>query len=269
MAKFSEDNAAPVAWRHTNTETGHQGLWREKPDLSGPFVVEPLYASPVKAAPEIISGKEMDAIEAAAIAGHPLTVSSVKAGPDGWQDVAETLCAVDGNGFLQDTTVTMQSAYEIRGKAVAALYASPVKAAPGMWSVIEESAQIVESLTFAVIPDQMTIRETLSAFRLAVAKRIRALASPSPNSGEMRPDISPHEAMLEVGQLTDPVLEALRRMIAEFGDQHYHTCPANEDGPCDCFAGSLNASVRKIFDVALSSSREGEPNNATKNNPRR
>lgn len=34
-----------VAWRHTNTETGHQGLWREKPDLRGPFVVEPLFLS--------------------------------------------------------------------------------------------------------------------------------------------------------------------------------------------------------------------------------
>jgi hypothetical protein len=49
-----------------------------------------------------------------------------------------------------------------------------------------------------------------------------------------------HEAMVEMGEQSDPVREALRRMLAEFGDQHYHTCPADDDsGPCDCFAGHL------------------------------
>ena len=48
------------------------------------------------------------------------------------------------------------------------------------------------------------------------------------------------DQMLEIGQQVDPIREALRRMIAEFGDQHYHTCPADTDtGPCDCFAGHL------------------------------
>lgn len=49
-----------------------------------------------------------------------------------------------------------------------------------------------------------------------------------------------HEEMIEIGQQSDPVLEMLRRMLAEFGDEHYHTCPAdNDSGPCDCFAGHL------------------------------
>lgn len=49
-----------------------------------------------------------------------------------------------------------------------------------------------------------------------------------------------HEAMVEMGEQSDPVREALRRMLAEFGDQHSHTCPAdNDSGPCDCFAGHL------------------------------
>lgn len=49
-----------------------------------------------------------------------------------------------------------------------------------------------------------------------------------------------HEEMLEMGQQADPAREMLRRMIAEFGNEHYHTCPAdNDSGPCDCFAGHL------------------------------
>jgi hypothetical protein len=48
------------------------------------------------------------------------------------------------------------------------------------------------------------------------------------------------DAMLEMGPQVDPVREYLRRMLAEFGDQHYHTCPSdNDSGPCDCFAGAL------------------------------
>lgn len=38
-----------------------------------------------------------------------------------WETIAETLCAVDGNGFLCDATPAQKSAYEIRAKAVAAL----------------------------------------------------------------------------------------------------------------------------------------------------
>jgi bacterioferritin-associated ferredoxin len=56
---------------------------------------------------------------------------------------------------------------------------------------------------------------------------------------------SAHEAMLEMGQQADPIREALRRMIAEFGDEHYHTCPAdNDSGPCECFAGHLIVDAR-------------------------
>ncbi len=48
------------------------------------------------------------------------------------------------------------------------------------------------------------------------------------------------DEMREMGEQADPVREALRRMIAEFHDYHYHTCPADDDsGPCDCFAGIL------------------------------
>lgn len=65
--------------------------------------------------------------------------------------------------------------------------------------------------------------------------------------------MSNHEAMLEIGQLTDPVKEALRRMIAEFGDEHYHTCPAdNDSGPCECFAGHLSNDAKRVLEEALS-----------------
>lgn len=62
-----------------------------------------------------------------------------------------------------------------------------------------------------------------------------------------------HEAMFEMGQQSDPIREALRRMLAEFGDQHYDQCPANwiegheNYGPCDCFAGHLVKDVLAIF----------------------
>lgn len=41
--------------------------------------------------------------------------------------------------------------------------------------------------------------------------------------------------------------KALEQMLAEHGDDHYHTCPANEDGACDCFAGALHAEARAIL----------------------
>lgn len=48
------------------------------------------------------------------------------------------------------------------------------------------------------------------------------------------------DLMREMGEQADPIREALRRMLAEFGDEHYHLCPANFDGGvCDCFAGAL------------------------------
>jgi hypothetical protein len=65
---------------------------------------------------------------------------------------------------------------------------------------------------------------------------------------------SAHEAMREIGQLTDPVQEALRRMIAEFGDEHYHTCPAdNDSGACNCFAGILSRNSRKALEESMTS----------------
>lgn len=67
------------------------------------------------------------------------------------------------------------------------------------------------------------------------------------------------DAMREMGELTDPVKEMLRRMIAEFGDEHYHTCPADTDtGPCDCFAGALVANARDALEKAVeTASKEG------------
>jgi hypothetical protein len=60
-------------------------------------------------------------------------------------------------------------------------------------------------------------------------------------------------AMREMGEQSDPVIEALRRMIHEFGDEHYHTCPAdNDSGPCDCFAGHLLNDARRVIDAAVS-----------------
>jgi len=59
------------------------------------------------------------------------------------------------------------------------------------------------------------------------------------------------EAMLEMGEQPDPIKEALRRMIAEFGDYHYHTCPADNDtGLCDCFAGHLLNDARRAIDLS-------------------
>lgn len=56
------------------------------------------------------------------------------------------------------------------------------------------------------------------------------------------------EEMIELGQQSDPVREALRRMLAEFGDDHYPACPAdNDSGPCECFAGHLSADARSAL----------------------
>jgi hypothetical protein len=61
-------------------------------------------------------------------------------------------------------------------------------------------------------------------------------------------EMTAHEAMILLGEQADPLREALRRMVAEFGDEHYHTCPADNDtGPCDCFAGRLIKDVRKLL----------------------
>lgn len=64
-------------------------------------------------------------------------------------------------------------------------------------------------------------------------------------------DDTARDEMREMGQLNDPVREMLRRMIAEFGDEHYHTCPADAGtGPCDCFAGSLIMEARTVLEDA-------------------
>ena len=63
------------------------------------------------------------------------------------------------------------------------------------------------------------------------------------------------DRMREIGPLVDPVTEMLRRMIAEFADEHYHTCPAdNDSGPCDCFAGLLLVEARQALETAVSQS---------------
>ena len=60
------------------------------------------------------------------------------------------------------------------------------------------------------------------------------------------------DAMREMGELRDPVQEQLRRMLHEFGDEHYYTCPAdNDSGPCDCFAGFLISRARAILEAAV------------------
>jgi hypothetical protein len=54
--------------------------------------------------------------------------------------------------------------------------------------------------------------------------------------------------MMEIGIQHDPVRESLRRMIAEFSENHYNTCPASDgDGECDCFAGSIVAGAARVF----------------------
>jgi hypothetical protein len=52
-----------------------------------------------------------------------------------------------------------------------------------------------------------------------------------------------------MGKLSDPVQEALRQMLHEFGDDgHYHECRINNGGPCDCFAGSVvEVSMAKLM----------------------
>lgn len=63
------------------------------------------------------------------------------------------------------------------------------------------------------------------------------------------------DAMREMGELVDPVQEQLRRMLHEFGDEHYHTCPAdNDSGPCGCFAGHLIVRARETLKAAVSRS---------------
>jgi len=61
------------------------------------------------------------------------------------------------------------------------------------------------------------------------------------------------DAMHEMGPQADPIREALRRMLAEFGGDHYYTCPADDgSGPCNCFAGHL---IKDCF-AALSTSQQ-------------
>lgn len=57
------------------------------------------------------------------------------------------------------------------------------------------------------------------------------------------------DQMREMGVQADPVREALRRMVAEFCDYHYGTCPADlrDDGECNCFAGALLIDVRRAL----------------------
>lgn len=62
-------------------------------------------------------------------------------------------------------------------------------------------------------------------------------------------DETVREAMRQMGEQADPVREALRRMIAEFHDYHYHGCPADDDsGPCECFAGHLLIKAREALE---------------------
>lgn len=68
------------------------------------------------------------------------------------------------------------------------------------------------------------------------------------------------ESMRAIGQLADPVHEALRRMIAEFGDQHYHACPAdNDSGPCECFAGHVVTDATRVLMTAMQGDVRGDP----------
>lgn len=53
------------------------------------------------------------------------------------------------------------------------------------------------------------------------------------------------DEMREMGQQADPTREMLRRMVAEFCDYHYGTCPADiGSGECNCFAGALLIQAR-------------------------
>lgn len=57
------------------------------------------------------------------------------------------------------------------------------------------------------------------------------------------------DQLRDIGEQKDPVAEALRRMLHEFCEEHYHTCPAYEDdaAECDCFAGALIKSSLETF----------------------
>lgn len=52
----------------------------------------------------------------------------------------------------------------------------------------------------------------------------------------------------EIARLTAALSRAVKlveRMLAEHGDDHYHTCPADDGfGECNCFAGALHTEVR-------------------------
>lgn len=65
---------------------------------------------------------------------------------------------------------------------------------------------------------------------------------------QIDPDIVRDE-MLKMGEQADPVREMLRRMVAEFCDYHYGTCPADLAiaGKCNCFAGALLVKARSTL----------------------
>ena len=67
------------------------------------------------------------------------------------------------------------------------------------------------------------------------------------------------DAMRKMGELSDPVQEQLRRMLHEFGNEHYPNCPADDDsGQCDCFAGHLIVKAKATLEDAVNQRLKGE-----------
>lgn len=90
------------------------------------------------------------------------------------------------------------------------------------------------------------LKETWAEAAAAVCRRkrdffIEAVRERTRTRREAVSEQDIREELREMGELKDPVQEALRRMLAEFHDEHYHTCPAyaDDDAQCECFAGAL------------------------------
>ena len=83
-------------------------------------------------------------------------------------------------------------------------------------------------------------------------------AADGPSALTIFQDEFPDVVLLDVRMPGMDGVEALRRMLAEFGDHcHYYECPANEDGPCDCFAGNLVIDCLDVLGKAILEKKQG------------
>lgn len=76
-------------------------------------------------------------------------------------------------------------------------------------------------------------------------------ATPTTPTGLVTPASLSTDATAQLStDSVDKAVEMVRRLVHEFGDYHYHTCPQDvipPTGPCECFAGALMNDARALL----------------------